>query len=82
MHELISNNIKVPEDISITGLDNIRFSELVNPSLTTLDLDRYEIGRTAIEFLLNRIKENDIPLQSRIFKTKLIKRNSTSKAKT
>jgi len=81
MNIMISHNIKVPEDISITGLDNIRLSELVNPSLTTIELDRYKIGKTAIEFLLNRIENKDIPIQSKIFNTKLIKRNSTGKAR-
>ena len=81
MNELISNNIKIPEDVSITGLDNIRLSELVNPPLTTIELDRYKIGQTAIEFLLNRIEDKDIKVQSKVFNTKMIKRKSVAKAR-
>jgi len=78
MNELISNGIKIPEDISITGLGNTKLSELVNPLLTTIGLDLYEIGKTAIQFLLNRIEKEDIDVQSKVFDTMLIKRKSTA----
>lgn len=69
---------KVPEDISIIGLDNISLTEIVSPALSTIELERYEIGKTAMEMLLNRIRNRDVPKQVTIFKTKLILRESTS----
>jgi len=73
--------IKVPEDTSIIGLDNIMLTKIVSPMLTTIELEKYKIGKTAMEFLLRRIKEKDLPRQTVILKTKLIVRGSTSKAK-
>jgi len=72
--------IKVPEDISVIGLDNIMLTKIVSPALTTIGLERYKIGRKAMEFLLRRIKDKNLPKQTGIFKTKLILRKSTSKA--
>jgi len=73
------NGVKIPDDISIIGLDNIALTEIVSPALTTIELERYKIGRTAMELLLNRIKDKDLPKQTCIFKTKLIIRESTLK---
>jgi len=73
--------IKIPEDVSVVGLDNIALTKIVSPMLTTIEIERYRIGKTAMEFLLKRIKEKDLPRQTVILKTKLIVRGSTSKAK-
>ena len=51
-----SGGLEIPEDISIIGLDNIALTEIVSPELTTIELERYKIGKTAMEMLLNRIK--------------------------
>ncbi|MBM3702872.1 MAG: hypothetical protein FJW63_07805 [Actinobacteria bacterium] len=74
-----AGGIKVPDDISIIGLDNIALTEIVSPALTTIELERYRIGKTSMELLLNRIKDKKLPKQTCIFKTKLIIRESTSK---
>lgn len=76
-----TNGIKVPEDISVIGLDNIKMTEIVSPTLTTIGLERYKIGKVAMELLLNRIKNKKLSKQTCIFKTKLIIRESTSKSK-
>ncbi len=72
--------IKIPEDISVIGLDNIMLTKIVSPALTTIGLERYKIGRMAMEFLLKRIKDKNLPRQTCIFKTKLIVRKSTAEA--
>jgi len=74
-----AGGIEVPEDISIIGLDNIALTEIVSPTLTTIELERYRIGKTSMELLLNRIKDKKLPKQTCIFKTKLIVRETTSK---
>ena len=73
-----TNGIKVPDDMSVIGLDNIMLTEIVSPSLTTIELERYRIGKVAMKMLLNRIKDKELPKQTCIFKTKLIVRESTS----
>lgn len=81
MKTLQTDGVKIPDQISIIGLDNIMLSEIVSPSLTTIALERYLIGKSAVELLLNRIKNKDIPKQTRYFNTQLIVRESTSKAR-
>ena len=76
-----TDGIKVPEDISVIGLDNIKLTEIVSPTLTTIGLERHKIGKVAMELLLNRIKNKKMSKQTCIFKTKLIIRESTSKSK-
>lgn len=46
-------NIKVPEQLSLIGFDNIAFSEFCQPQLTTVNQPRQLIGETAIKLLLN-----------------------------
>lgn len=76
-----SENINIPDDVSIIGLDNIKMSELVKPTLTTLEYKKHIIGEIAMKMLINRIKDKNIPIQKEYFTAKLIKRGSTSKAK-
>lgn len=52
MRAIRLHGMRVPEDISITGFDNIEFSEFTNPPLTTVDIPREAIGRTAVQVLL------------------------------
>ena len=48
---------------------------------TTIELNRHKIGNTLMELLLNRISNNNLPIQKVVFKTRLIKRESTAKNK-
>lgn len=72
-----ARGIKIPDNMSIIGLDNTALTEIVSPTLTTIELERYRIGKTSMELLLNRIKDKNLPKQTRIFKTRLIVREST-----
>ncbi len=73
----------VPEDLSITGFDNIPFSSFTNPTLTTFDQPKQSIGAEAAQLLLDLLdkkspKKPDFP-EVRILKGKLLVRNSTTK---
>ncbi|HRH45999.1 MAG TPA: LacI family DNA-binding transcriptional regulator [Pyrinomonadaceae bacterium] len=81
MQELKSNGIKIPQDISIVGFDDIAFASLADPPLTTVCSPRVEIGRRAIEALVTTIK---IPHQQGMeikIPTYLIIRESTAPPK-
>jgi LacI family transcriptional regulator len=70
-------SIGVPEEISVTGFDNIFLSAQFTPALTTLDQNTYEIGRRAANLLLQYIsgeRKNKISFQ---LGTKLIVRESS-----
>lgn len=57
MRAVKARGLKVPDDISITGFDNIEFSEFTDPPLTTVDIPRTAIGRMAVEALLGDGRE-------------------------
>ncbi len=46
-------NLRIPEDLSIVGFDDIEMASYVQPALTTFAQPRYEIGRTAAEMMLS-----------------------------
>jgi LacI family transcriptional regulator len=79
IHELTRNGIRVPEDISVMGFDNIPISQMITPMLTTIDQFSRDLGTMACETLIKKMKgeiQTDI---SMIFEPKIIERESTAK---
>lgn len=68
--------IKVPEEISIMAIDNLPTSELIYPGLSTVNVDKDSIGRTAVKFILTRIANSSAPQQIKIIGTSLVERES------
>ena len=57
---LTERRIRVPDDISIIGFDNLDFSRLTIPSLTTIHVDRKKMGELAVQHLIRiGAKNND-----------------------
>jgi DNA-binding LacI/PurR family transcriptional regulator len=54
--QLSKNGIRVPGDISIASIDNIRFSESCMVALTTVGFDLQYISHRAVELLINIIE--------------------------
>lgn len=50
--------LRVPEDVSITGFDNIELAEIVTPGLTTVDVPHREMGLRAAEVLMQMRQED------------------------
>lgn len=70
----------VPENISITGYDDISFLERMSPALTTVQVPKYEMGSQAAKTLLDLIGgENMAPVVLRM-QPRLVVRNSTAVA--
>jgi DNA-binding LacI/PurR family transcriptional regulator len=70
----------LPDDLSVIGLDDIDLASRVTPTLTTIALPRYEIGRLAMQNLLSLIREPAQPKTNQMVDTHLIVRESTTKA--
>jgi LacI family transcriptional regulator len=69
-------NIRIPDDLSIVGFDDIPQSSIVFPKLTTVQQPLQEMGRVATKLLLDQI-ENPTQLPRRItLVTQLIIRDS------
>lgn len=56
LDELISQGYKVPDDKVILGFDNTIFSTLVQPNLTSVDVNGFQLGYQAMEYLKMRIQ--------------------------
>jgi LacI family transcriptional regulator len=54
LRELRERGLRVPEDISVTGFDNVKLSEFCYPALTTVHIPRDKIGHIICESLLSR----------------------------
>ena len=67
--------IKVPEEVSIIGFDNIPFSDCTFPPLTTVSQPTYLMGKKAVETLIKSIDKRKIK-KSVELETKLIERES------
>ena len=78
MQEFKSAGLRIPNDISIVGFDDISFASLAEPALTTVCSPRAEIGRLAFEALaLTMDKPHQQGVEIRI-PTYLIERKSTA----
>jgi LacI family transcriptional regulator len=72
--------IRVPEDLSVIGFDDIRMAEFLIPPLTTIQLSQSELAKLAFEALLKEVqRETPLPEGSEyILKTRLVLRSSTA----
>lgn len=57
LHEIRSAGLAVPDDISVIGFDDIRYSQVVNPPLTTVRQPAEEIGEKAMYRICHAIEE-------------------------
>ncbi len=75
MQAAVGAGKKIPEDIGVVGFDNSTMSRFCSPRLTTLEMQREEICRTAIAMMVQMI--NGVKPENAEFETKLIIREST-----
>src|SRR5450631_711309 len=73
----LDRGLRIPEDLSLIGFDNIGFSAVVHPPLTTIHQPKYEMGSAAVDILLRlaRDKGKQMPEHRRLG-VELIERQS------
>jgi DNA-binding LacI/PurR family transcriptional regulator len=76
MHTLISLGQRIPEDISIIGIDDVKYARLLPVPLTTLHQPCRDIGRMAIAVMLDRISNPDLPPRDVLLRCELVVRKS------
>ncbi len=69
--------VSVPEDIAIASVDNIPVAEFMTPALTTVEVPQTDLGRVAVDVLINRLRQPDLPAASVLLPVKLIVRESS-----
>ncbi|MGY5765069.1 LacI family DNA-binding transcriptional regulator [Brachybacterium sp. DNPG3] len=83
---LVQRGVRVPEDMSVAGVDNVAAATYVRPHLTTVDVPRIRMGRTAVDLLLTIMRDgapalaSPSPTLSPILPAELIVRDSTAVA--
>lgn len=75
LKEINVSGLKVPDEIAVVGFDKISFSNMTNPTLTTVAQPMYKMGCTAANMLINRIKGNKV--ESIVLDHELVIREST-----
>ncbi|MDD2958703.1 MAG: LacI family DNA-binding transcriptional regulator [Lachnospiraceae bacterium] len=72
-----SMNLRIPEDIAISGFDNTLISQVPDPSITTVNQPRYQMGYIAFEQLIEQLGNPKMEPQNIVLDTELVIRQST-----
>ncbi|WML58053.1 LacI family DNA-binding transcriptional regulator [Neobacillus sp. PS2-9] len=76
-----SKGLRVPEDVSIIGFDDVRFASIFEPALTTIAQPAFEIGEHAMELLMKLINKDEVMREQVILEDQLVVRESCQKNK-
>lgn len=77
IHAIFDAGMRVPDDISVMGFDNVELASIVRPPLTTIDQPKYELARAAVEVLLRQAKQGGTWMpEHRLLGVKLVERES------
>lgn len=75
LKEINNNGLHVPNDIALVGFDNIDFSNMTHPTLTTISQPMYKMGTIAAKMLISQLRGE--PVESIVVDHELIIRGST-----
>lgn len=76
MKAALDAGVRIPQDLSIVGCDDVAISRYYSPALSTLHLNIYEIGAMAVS-ILERLIGGEIDIDCEIIATELIIRESS-----
>lgn len=78
MRALRLRGLRVPEDCSIVGFDDIRFARYTEPPLTTVAQPKNQLGREAMSLLLEILTNPDTPVRKHVLPADLVVRGSAA----
>ncbi|MBI2690201.1 MAG: GntR family transcriptional regulator [Acidobacteria bacterium] len=76
MHTLDALEVRVPDDIRIVGMDDVKYASLLRVPLTTLRQPCHDLGAAAISAMLERIAHPTMPARDILLDCKMIVRQS------
>ncbi|MNH23574.1 HTH-type transcriptional repressor PurR [compost metagenome] len=68
--------VKVPDDISMIGYDDVEMARFSSPPLTTIRHPKAELGLLAVQQLVSRIRNKELEVESMTVQPELIVRRS------
>jgi DNA-binding LacI/PurR family transcriptional regulator len=68
--------VRVPEDISVVGIDNMFLSELFNPALSSVAPPLREMAVKIVDRLIGRLENPELPVEEFLFAPILVRRQS------
>ena len=74
--------LRVPQDLSVVGFDDIALAAYSNPPLTTIAQPKQQTGELAARLLMQRIAQPQRPLQRQILHPALVLRRSAARPET
>lgn len=74
---LYERGVNVPKDVSVVGYDDTDYAEFFVPALTTVRQPVQQIGIDALNMIIKRLRDPDLPQQNDTLELKLIVREST-----
>jgi DNA-binding LacI/PurR family transcriptional regulator len=80
LRELRERGIRVPQDVSVTGFDNVKLSEFCYPALTTVHIPRDTIGHLISETLISKSGKTTVADHEMIIDPDFVLRDSTGPA--
>lgn len=79
MQQLLRRGVRVPEDISAVGFDNIVMASVTNPPLTTINQPSLEIGRFVCRMLIDMMEGTAAETLAMTLEPTLVERNSVKR---
>jgi DNA-binding LacI/PurR family transcriptional regulator len=76
MQMLMSMGVRIPEDVRIVGMDDVKYASLLPVPLTTIHQDCAGIGAVAMATMLERIEHPELPVRDVLVPTRLVVRRS------
>ena len=77
IHHAKKMGLSVPDDISISGFDNISFAEYCDPPLTTISQPAEKFGSIAMSMLFDVMNGNELDEKYKLLPFEIITRQST-----
>jgi DNA-binding LacI/PurR family transcriptional regulator len=77
LHKLYRAGLRVPDDLSVIGFDDIHMAQVTIPPLTTIQMSCFELAQAAVTALRSHVEEGAEPKRSYKIDTQLVVREST-----
>jgi len=77
LHKAYRAGLRVPDDLSVIGFDNIHITQMTTPPLTTIQMSCFELARAAVMALKAHVEGTPTPQRSYSIETQLVVREST-----